>query len=358
MRVVSSLRMWFLCFFFVLVLCRYFSAQNHRGNIFSRLWRDHGVRSMSDYLFFYFPILNFRIPSNLENGIQSHVSLFVHIKVIFSTSIWTFHGWYSIGSKRRRSQVMYILRISRNFLTYLWDKALISVVRIKDLLAKWLRKKLPLFIVQIALPRHFRTYNIETLRVRFLSDNFSVTFFGVSLFSERVWGKEWPIIVFGCLFGLQSDSIWFTRFWFVFVAFFFFTLTPFAQYFCLFVKLRRHRIIQSHRRGDLCFWDQTFFLRIDQSVVGRGVLYFWYHTLLNHFLLTELNRIFWIGFIWGGQFRRRCNFGYSFVLWQRRWLLNNRLRIIIVRMMNSVDLAFLLVDAFGIFFAFRPNKHF
>ena len=85
-------------------------------------------------------------------------------------------------SKRRRSQVMYILRILQNFCTYLWDKTLISVVRIKVLLAKWLRKKLPLFIVSIASPRHFRTYNIETWRVCFLSDNFSVTFFGVSLF--------------------------------------------------------------------------------------------------------------------------------------------------------------------------------
>ena len=137
-----------------------------------------------------------------------------------------------------------------------------------------------------------------------------------------------------------------------------FTLTPFAQYFCLFVKLRRHRIIQSHERGDLCFWGQHFFLRIDQGVGGRGVLYFWNHTLLNQFLLTELNGIFWIGFIWGGKFRRRCNFEYSFVLRQRRWLMNNRLRINIVRMMHSEDSAFLLIDAFGIFLTFRPNKHF
>jgi hypothetical protein len=187
---------------------------------------------------------------------------------------------------------MHILRISRNFFTYLWDKTLISVVRIKDLLAKWLRKKLPLFIVQIASPRHFRTYNIETLRVRFLSDNFSVTFFGVSLFSERVWGKEWPMDCFLLPFWplewldlVHSLLIRFCRL-------FLFTLTPFAQYFCLFVKLRRHRIIQSHRRGDLCFWGQNFFLRIDQSVVGRGVLYFWNHTLLNHFLLTKLNELF------------------------------------------------------------------
>ena len=153
-----------------------------------------------------------------------------------------------------RSQIMYILRILRNFFTYLWDSTYVSVVRIKVLLAKWLRKKLSLFIVSIASPCHFPTNNIETLRVRFSSNNFSVTFFGVSLLSERVRGKEWPMDCFllpfwplGWLDLVYSLLIRFCRL-------FLFTLTPFAQYFCLFVKVRRHRIIQSHRRGDLCFW--------------------------------------------------------------------------------------------------------
>jgi hypothetical protein len=147
----------------------------------------------------------------------------------------------------------------------------------------------------------------DLARSLFIGQFFSY-FFCVSLFSQRVWVKEWPMDCFLLPFWplewldlVQLLLICFCRL-------FLFTLTPFAQYFCLFVKLRRHSIIQSHRRGDLCFWGQNLFLRINQSVGDRGVLYFWNHTLWNQFLLTKLSGIFWIGFILGGPIQASMQF--------------------------------------------------
>ena len=61
----------------------------------------------------------------------------------------------------------------------------------------------------------------EFARSLFIGQFFSYFFRCFFVLPNGFETKNGRWIVFGCLFGLRSDLIWFTRFWFVFVAFFF-----------------------------------------------------------------------------------------------------------------------------------------